>query len=77
MVYASFLKESLNAKDRMIKTIQLRPCNVHVGLCQMLLDRSTDTLGKPLNVLNRVHFNDLRRDSSLMSTKPVGTDTGR
>jgi hypothetical protein len=44
MVGIGFFKISLDAKNGMIKTVELRPCNVDVEFSKMVLDGLSDAL---------------------------------
>jgi hypothetical protein len=53
---ASIFNERFKPKDWVVKSINLGPCRIDVGLCKMLLYGSADALRQSLSVFKRVHI---------------------
>ena len=77
MVCTGLFEESFDAKNGVVKVVELRPSDVDVQSGKMVLDGSADTLGKSINVLKAVHVEEASRYSFARLMRPVCFGTGR
>jgi hypothetical protein len=71
MVRVSLFEKSLDAKDGMIKVVELWPCDVDVQSGNMVLDSPANAFGESINVLEAVHLAEASRLYFARLMRPV------